>query len=70
MGSWLTHEERLAYHRDYQHRYRKEHPEKFKMFYKTGRSKKLEKEQKKELEERENARATFLLDEYDEGVFI
>lgn len=70
MGKWVTSEETLAYHRRYGAKYRQEHPEKISQFHKNGRRNKLEKEHKKELEERENHRATFLLDEYDEGVVI
>lgn len=70
MGYWLTHAERLAYHRDYNKRYRKEHPEKMKQFHQKGKSKQLENIQRKELEQRASHLATFLIDEYDEGVCI
>lgn len=70
MGKWLTKEARLAYHREYNKNYRKEHPEKISQFKKNAKYNRLEVEQRKELNERTNHRATFLLDEYDEGGVI
>lgn len=67
MGKWHTNEERLAYHREYNAKYRLLCPDKIKQYKQNVKIRVLEIAQIKELEERKNPRATFLLDEYDEG---
>lgn len=70
MGKWMTHEKRLAYHRDYNACYRKEHPEKISGYKQKGKEKRMKEKEKKEVDARECHRLTILVDEHDEGFLI
>lgn len=70
MGICQTYTATNSYHKDYNTKYRAKHPDRVKIYKERERKRRVDDKTKKELDDRENHRATFLIDEYDEGVAI
>lgn len=70
MGICQTYATSNGYHKDYNTKYRAAYPDRIRVYKERERKRRVDDKTKKELEDRENHRATFLLDEYDEGINI
>lgn len=70
MGTWLTKEERLEYHRGYNGDYRKDHPDKIKQYRENEKKQIVKTRNKNDAIAAAKHRLEDLKEEYDEGNLI
>jgi hypothetical protein len=67
MWKWRTHEEKLAYHREHNAKYRKEHSDKIKAGVQARKEREMLEEFRVKINGKGAHRVTVLHEQYDEG---